>query len=467
MTVTGLANGVGHLFRVSGITEYGAGNPSIVSIVVVPMTFPDAPTALTARVGNTLVTLAWVDGFNGGSTVVNHVVHYRVVGSGTWQTFSPLSPITGTTVQVTGLTNGTAYEFQVASVNAVGASAYSAVAGPITPVAPASAPQNLSAVGGNAQVDLTWMVPASDGGSAITDYQIQSSLDGGASWTVVADAVSTATSATVTGLVNGTTCTYRVAAITSYGLGAWSTPSSPVTPMTVPTAPTGLSGVRGNSSVALTWTGPSDNGGAVIVDSLVEYRLTTSATWSTFAHAPTAASAITVTGLTNGAAYEFRVRSVNAAGVSPSSNIAGPLVPMTTASAPVNLVGTFGDAKVTLAWGTPTSNGGGAISDYLIQYREARPNTPWTTVPHVASTATSIIVTGLTNGTPYLFRVVAVNPVGFGATAVTSSITPMTIPGAPAIVSATPGNASVALVRRGAGQRWWRGDQQLPHRIQG
>ncbi len=451
ITVTGLANGVSHVFRVSGVTEYGAGNPSTVSLVVVPMTSPDAPTALTGRVGNTLVSLSWTDGFNGGSTVTNHVVQYRVVGSGTWQTFSPLAPITGTSTQVTGLTNGTAYEFQVASTNAVGNSAFSNVSGPITPVAPASAPLAFVAVAGNAQVDLSWTIPASDGGSAITDYQIESSLNGGGSWTVVADAVSTATSATLTGLVNGTTYTYRVAAITSYGLGAWSTPSSPVTPMTVPTAPTALAGVRGDSSVALTWTAPANNGGAAITDAVVEFRLTTSATWSTFAHAPTSASAITVTGLTNGESYEFRVRAVNAAGNSPLSNVAGPLVPMTTASAPLNLVGAFGDSKVTLAWQAPASNGGGAISDYFIQYREARVGTPWTTVQHVASTATSIVVTGLANGTPYFFRVAAVNPVGFGATAVTSPITPMTIPGAPAIVSAAPGNASVALAWRAPG----------------
>ena len=451
ITVTGLANGVSHVFRVSGVTEYGAGTPSIVSLVVIPMTSPDAPTRLAGQVGNTLVSLTWTGGFNGGSTIINHVVQYRVVGSGTWQTFSPLSPITGTSVQVNGLTNGTPYEFQVASTNAVGNSAFSSVAGPITPVAPASAPLAFLAVAGNAQVDLSWTIPASDGGSAITDYQIQSSLNGGVSWTVVADAVSTATSATVTGLVNGTTYTYRVAAITSYGLGAWSTPSSPVMPMTVPTAPTALAGVRGDSSVALTWTAPTDNGGAAITDVLVEYRLTTSATWSTFAHAPTSASAINVNGLTNGASYEFRVRAVNAAGNSPLSNVAGPLVPMTKASAPLNLVGTFGDSKVTLAWAAPASNGGGPISDYRIQYREALAGAPWTTVPHAASTATSIIVTGLANGTAYIFRVAAVNPVGFGATAETSRITPMTIPGAPAIVSATPGNASVALAWRAPG----------------
>ena len=447
ITVNGLSNGVGHVFRVSGITEYGAGDPSTVSIVVVPMTFPDAPTGLTAKVGNGLIGLSWTAGFNGGSTVTSHVVNYRVTGTSVWSTFTPPAPVTGTSVDVTGLVNGTNYEFQVASTNAVGSSSFSNIAS-ATPVAPASQPLSLVAVGGNAQVDLSWAAPASDGGSPVTDYQIQSSVDGGVNWSVVADAVSTATAFTVGGLVNGTTYTFRVAAITSYGLGAWSSPSSPVMPMTVPTAPTELAGVRGDSSVALTWKAPADNGGAAIVDCIVEYRLTTSATWSTFPHAPTAASAITVTGLTNGQSYEFRVKSVNAAGESPASNVAGPLVPMTTASAPLNLLGVFGDTKVTLSWGTPTSNGGGAITDYLVQYREAKVGAPWFTFPHTPSTATSIVVNGLTNGTAYFFRVAAVNPAGNGATALTTPITPMTIPGAPAGLVATPGNANVVLTWR-------------------
>jgi hypothetical protein len=425
------------------VTEYGPGLSSQVSIVVVPMTFPDAPSGLAARLGNTIVDLTWTDNFNGGSTVINHVIQFSTNGGTNWQTFTPPAPVTGSSVRVTGLTNGLAYVFRVATTNSVGNSGYSNVAGPVTPVAPAQAPTNLVAIAGNAQADLTWTVPANDGGSSITDYQIQSSTDGGVSWVVVADAVSTATSATLTSLVNGTSYQYRVAAITSYGLGFWSTPSSSVMPMTVPTAPFGLGGVRGDSSVALSWLAPTDNGGVAVTDYKIEYRLTSAATWTTFSDGVSAATSATVTGLTNGSPYEFRVIATNLAGFSPTSNVAGPLVPMTTASAPLNLVGAFGDKKATLSWSAPSSNGGGAISDYSIQYRQAGVLS-WITVPHTPSTVPGAVVPGLTNGIEYIFRITAINPVGSGQQA-TVRVTPMTIPSAPVIVSATPGDSKVTL----------------------
>ena len=443
ITVNGLANGVAHIFRVSGITEYGPGLSSQVSLIVVPMTFPEAPTGLSARLGNTLVDLSWTNQFNGGSTVVNHVIQFSTNGGATWQTFTPPSPVTGQSVQVTGLTNGQAYMFRVAATNAVGNSGFSNVAGPVTPVAPAQAPTNLVATGGNAQANLSWTVPSSDGGSSITDYQIQASTDGGSSWLVVADAVSTATSATVTGLTNGTTYVFRVAAITSYGLGFWSTNSSPVTPITIATAPTGLIGVRGDKSVALTWLAPASNGGSAVTDYVVEYRLESSNTWTTFADGISPATSATVTGLVNGSSYVFRVSPLNLAGTGATSNVAGPLVPMTTASAPLNLVGTFGDKRVTLTWAAPSSNGGGAISDYSVQYRPAGV-LAWTTVPRTPSTVPGAVVTGLSNGTEYIFRITAINPVGAGLPA-TVRATPKTIPSAPVIVSATPGDSRVVL----------------------
>ncbi|MFM7077056.1 MAG: fibronectin type III domain-containing protein, partial [Planctomycetaceae bacterium] len=448
ITVTGLANGVEHVFRVAAVTEYGPGLSSDVSIVVVPMTFPDAPTGLTATLGNTIVDLAWTSNFNGGSTVVNHVIQFRVTGNATWQTFTPPAPVTGSSVRVTGLVNGTSYEFRVAATNAVGDSGFSNVAGPVTPVAPASAPLALAAVGGNAQATLSWTVPADNGGSAITDYRIERSTNGGTTWTLVADGVSTATTATLLGLVNGTTYVFRVAAITSFGVGAWSTTSGPVTPMTVATAPSALSGVRGDSKVDLAWTAPANNGGSTITDYTIEYRPSAGGAWVAFPHAASAATAASVTGLVNGTSYEFRVSAVNAAGTSAPSNVAGPLVPMTFASVPLNLVGAFGDRKVTLTWATPTSNGGGAISDYLVEYLPSGPGAVWTTFPHDPSTATRIVVTDLVNGVGYTFRVSAVNPVGAGTAATVGPITPMTIPGAPSIATATPGDSKVDLVWR-------------------
>ena len=92
------------------------------------------------------------------------------------------------------------------------------------------APTSLAATAGNAQASLTWTAPASNGGTAITDYAVQFSSDAGANWTTFADGTSTATSATVTSLTNGTAYVFRVAAANAIGTGTYTAASSSVTP---------------------------------------------------------------------------------------------------------------------------------------------------------------------------------------------------------------------------------------------
>ena len=82
-------------------------------------------------------------------------------------------------------------------------------------------------------------------------------------------------------------------------------------------APTGLSGTPGNVLVALTWTAPASDGGDAISDYTVEYSSTGGVVWSGFNDGVSTATSATVTGLTNGTAYSFRVSTVNASGTSP------------------------------------------------------------------------------------------------------------------------------------------------------
>ena len=98
------------------------------------------------------------------------------------------------------------------------------------------APTSLMAAAGNALVVLSWTAPAYNGGSAITDYAVQFSSNSGATWTTFADGTSTATTATVTGLTNGTTYVFRVAAVNSVGTGPYATTSGSATPITPPTS---------------------------------------------------------------------------------------------------------------------------------------------------------------------------------------------------------------------------------------
>ncbi|HHV64047.1 MAG TPA: hypothetical protein GXX46_03085, partial [Peptococcaceae bacterium] len=87
------------------------------------------------------------------------------------------------------------------------------------------APQNLTATPGDGQVVLNWMAPASDGGSAISHYEV--SADNGTTWVMAGSS----SSHTFTGLTNGIEYTFKVRAVNSKGPGieasATATPLGP------------------------------------------------------------------------------------------------------------------------------------------------------------------------------------------------------------------------------------------------
>ena len=79
-------------------------------------------------------------------------------------------------------------------------------------------------------MSLTWNVPTSAGGAAISDYVVSYSQSANGSYTVFNDGVSTNTTATVTGLTNGVTYYFKVAAKNSGGTGVYSSSTGAVTP---------------------------------------------------------------------------------------------------------------------------------------------------------------------------------------------------------------------------------------------
>ena len=95
------------------------------------------------------------------------------------------------------------------------------------------APVISSVTAGNAQVVVAWSTPANNG-AAISDYVVEFSTSSGGSYTTFADGISTSTSATVTGLTNGTAYYFKVAATNSVGTGSNSAASAAATP-TLPT----------------------------------------------------------------------------------------------------------------------------------------------------------------------------------------------------------------------------------------
>ena len=90
----------------------------------------------------------------------------------------------------------------------------------------------------------------------------------------------------------------------------------------------------------------------------------------------------------------------------------------TVPGAPTNLVADGGNERVTLSWDAPEDDGGFAITDYEVRINQTG---EWTSI---GSTGTTHTVTGLVNGTAYVFQVRAVNAVGKGRASDRAEATP-------------------------------------------
>src|SRR5690606_26150612 len=216
--------GAGRARAVNGVGESAAATVDTATASDGP-TVPEAVDDLDATAGDEEVTLTWSAPADGGSAITDYIVEYGETSGfpGNAQVFADgTSASTG--ASVTGLTNVPDDSLRVKAVNGVGESAYSNV-DTATPNAPAvpDAINNLVATPANSQVTLTWSAPANNG-SAITDYIVEygetSGFPGNAQ--VFNDGVSATTGATVTGLVNGTEYSFRVAAVNGVGQGPYS-----------------------------------------------------------------------------------------------------------------------------------------------------------------------------------------------------------------------------------------------------
>lgn len=291
-----------------------------------------------------------------------------------------------------------------------------------------STPLNLVASAGNTQVTDSWSVPASDGGSPITGYDVyRGTSPAGESATPIATDLS-GTTFTDTGLTNGTTYYYTVAAINAVGASPQSAEVS-ATPAAVvpsapsaPSAPTGLTALAGNGQVALSWGAPANDGGSPITGYNV-YRGTSPGQESdTAVAANVLSSSFTDTGVTNGATYYYTVAAVNAVGVSSPSAEAS-ATPQAVASAPQGLTATSGNGIATLSWSAPTSNGGAAVTGYDVFRGTTSGGESATPIAKNVS-GTTFTDTGLTNGTTYFYTVEAINAVGLSPQSAEASVTP-------------------------------------------
>ena len=205
----------------------------------------------------------------------------------------------------------------------------------------------------------------------------------------------------------------------------------------VPSMPTGVNGTPANSGVDLYWSAPATEGAAPITAYRVEYSVSPYSSWTTAAMCTGTATSCSVTNLTNGTAYKFRVGAQNSIDWGSYSALSQALTPSGPPAAPTSLSATPSDGSLSIAFTAGASTA--SISDY--QY-SLNGGTNWFSA---GVSSTPVVVTGLTNGTSYSIVLRAVNAAGPGTTSSSVTATPSALPGAPTITQIADGGNGTSL----------------------
>ena len=231
----------------------------------------------------------------------------------------------------------------------------------------------------------------------------------------------------------------------SYTIEISRSPGAPGAPVMNPATP-------GPSTLALSWSAPSNSGTSPISSYSLRYRvagpgggaLTPWTVVQSIWNPSLGGLSYDLTGLQPSVQYELQMRAVNNSGPSPwSATVTGatvsalpPGMPLNSAAAPA------GQTGIRLSWGRPSSDGGSPITGYRIQASED--GSTWATL--VANARPGILTyshTALSAGSTWHYRVAAINSVGQSpwsnvATASTpSSVTPQ-VPAPPVNPASTP-----------------------------
>lgn len=183
------------------------------------------------------------------------------------------------------------------------------------------------------------------------------------------------------------------------------------------TTPTGFDGTAGDTTVTLQWDQVTGADGYQ-----VQYRAGSSDPFALFVDVPGEASTgVTVSGLTNGTSYDFRVVAYQGAAVSSPTSIITRTPALTAPGVPVDIAASPSESQqVAVTWFQPAT--GGAVALYRVEYRVS-PSGSWQAGGTTAER--SLTISGLTNDTAYDVQVRAENAAGDSDYSSAVTVTPL------------------------------------------
>ena len=462
--LNGLTNGAGYDVQVRATNRIGNG-PWSETMTGTPQTAPGAPALWSGVATNQRIEVLWSSPeSDGGSPITSYDLRYiradaPDLADENWTQVDAVSTV-ASSYNITNLTNGLAYHTEVRAINGVGKGPWSERM-TRTPAGPPGIPAVETVTNADASLVITWAAPETDGGSAITGYNLRH-VRGDAenfdppSWTVTNRIWSSgALTYTLTGLVNEVRYRLSLQAVNAQGTSNWSnfdhvrTGTPGVTPA-LPGAPTMNRAIWNDDTLTVSWTPPADDGDADVTSYDVRYiengaEDKSDDNWTVVEDAWTSGDLERIiTGLRAGIKHDVQARAETSAGQGPWSTTvesSGATVP----GQPVCCLYAFRDRQLWLAWASPDDNGGAQVTHYEVRLIrtdvEAEPTLATTTDEQY-------LFSGLINHVTYKMQARAVNRAGPGPWIDPIYETPRKGVPAPVGVTTTPGDGTIKLTWR-------------------
>ena len=415
-----LVSGQTYQVTLRGVNSIGRSVPSN-SVTFTTLSYkPSAPTITSIVVGNKTATVTFTPPSSEGGSAITHYkystdrVTYITIG-------------TASSFTISGLTNGQTYTITLLAVNSAGDGAFSSADAVLPALAPDAPTINSVTVGNKTATVSFTLGPAN--GSAFTGLKY--STDNGFTYTNIAF---TTSPFTISNLSNGQTYQIKLISVNNIDDSIASSAFPAVLPARAPDAPTIDSISYGNKTATVSFTlGPS-NGSAFTG---LKYSTNDGFSYTNIAFTT---SPFTISNLSNGQTYQIKLISVNNIDDSIASIAFPAVLPARVPDAPTELTATRGNASVTINF-TPRSDNGATIRKYQYSIDESITYQDVNSV----NTASSVTISGLTNGLSYNIFLRAVNDIGDGVASTFVTATPSTTSAAPVINSVTRGNKSLIV----------------------
>ncbi|XP_016517573.1 myomesin-2 isoform X3 [Poecilia formosa] len=418
---------------------------------------PGAPMSVKAYdVNSDYVLVAWKPPNTvNEAPITGYFVDRCEAGTDSWVQCNP-APVKVCKFPVSGLGVGHSYYFRVRAVNSAGISRPSRKSSKVTAIDAAesqrlqgtdegvpSAPGKIVATRNTkSSVFVQWEAPQHL--KNLLGYYIDGRVVGAKEWFPCNHKPFRHNRFVVHGLIPGESYVFRVQAVNIFGLSEESQESSPIAvepALATPSAPYGITMLScDGSSMTLAWKKPKHSGGSKVNAYYIDKRDADTLVWKEVNLAAVTERICTVDNLTEGTFYEFRIQAANLAGVGLPS---APSMPLKCEAWTMEEPGPAYDLgfrevrgqSLVILWKAPVYTGASAVTGYFVDMAK-KGSSEFVTLNGDPVSHRYLQVTGLEEGSSYVFRVRAVNSEGVGKTSELSEpVCAKALPGTTEIVA--------------------------------